>query len=145
MISKLRTLLDYDNREFAADMDGDSMVGFSYFAHLVSLCRCFDMSLALGLRIEEDSLSRISKESDAIVAAWHLLLPRSKKELPLKDGKVDELFFKANMLMYTYVVDIHRPLSTLAYSTIESSSQLPFLHHPKACLQREHKSHRFIP
>jgi Fungal specific transcription factor domain len=122
-ISTPGTLLEYDNREFAVNTNGDMTIGFSSFAQLIGLCRCFDMTLAEGLPNDEDSIYRISRETDAAVAAWLLLLPRNQRELIHKDGKVDELMFQANMLMHTYVVDIHRPLSDLSYSAIESCSR----------------------
>jgi Fungal specific transcription factor domain len=118
-----RTLDEYDNREFVVDRDDDVTTGFSSFAQLIGLCRCFDLSLAEGLRTDEDALGRIVREVDATVAAWYMHLPKTKKELVQEDGKADELLFMANMLMQTYVVDVHRPFSALAYSAIESCSR----------------------
>ena len=77
--------------------------------------------------------------ADTMMTAWCSLLPAFKRRLLRDDGSVDELLFKANILMHTYVllmsshkgptesfsyiVDLHRQLSSLQYSPIESVSK----------------------
>ncbi len=117
-VSQPRTLDEYENREF-----GQQCAEFSSFAQVVGLARCLDLTLAGASRADMVSLSRIAQEADAAVAAWSLLLPESKRQLVRTDGTVDEMLFKANMLLNAYIVDVHRPLSSLAYSTIESCSR----------------------
>lgn len=58
--------------------------------------------------------------ADTSVMAWHSLLPPSKRRLIHDDGSVDEVMFKAHFIMHAYTIEMHRPLSTLAYSPIES-------------------------
>lgn len=75
---------------------------------------------------------------DASITGWCSLLPQSKKKLFRSDGTLDEQLFRAEILINTlvseettllssdsnrYVVDIHRPLSDLAYCAIESVSR----------------------
>lgn len=59
-------------------------------------------------------------KADTSIIAWHSLLPTSKRLLIRVDDSVDEVMFKAQFIMHTYTVEIHRPLSTLAYNPIEA-------------------------
>ncbi|KAL3433549.1 hypothetical protein BDV09DRAFT_171662 [Aspergillus tetrazonus] len=115
-IPRPRTLQDYDMREF---LDDDERV-FSSFAELVGLTRGLDLALAARQSMTIANAPAICANADATVTAWRSLLHPSKKDLVRADGTVDELLFKANMIIQTYVVELHRQLSTLSYTPIES-------------------------
>ncbi|KAL4963855.1 putative C6 transcription factor [Aspergillus stella-maris] len=115
-IPRPRTLADYDMREFLDDEDRT----FSSFAELVGLTRGLDIALMSRQEMTIANAPWISGNTDATVTAWRSLLHPSKKNLVREDGTVDELLFKANMLIQTYVVDLHRQQSSLSYSPIEA-------------------------
>ncbi|KAF2424404.1 hypothetical protein EJ08DRAFT_555121, partial [Tothia fuscella] len=108
---------DYDNREFA-----DEDIIFSSFGYLIGLCRSFDLILIGIPRNSEEIVKQMCTRLDASAAAWLSLLSKSKRKLFRVDGTVDELLFKANMLIQIYTIDAHRYLSTLTYCAIESVS-----------------------
>jgi len=118
-------------REF---LDDEERV-FSSFAELVGLTRSLDLALRARKNMTIATAPAVCANTDASVTAWRSLLPPSKKDLVREDGSFDELLFKANMVINTYVplwvvrlpancrryvVDLHRQLSTLAYSPIEA-------------------------
>ncbi|KAK2754221.1 hypothetical protein FQN54_007100 [Arachnomyces sp. PD_36] len=111
-----RTLEEYDMREFCDDDDP----GFSSFAHLIGLTRSLSLSLVSRQQRSPETINHICANADTSITAWCSLLPPDKRKIVRDDGTVDELLFKANMLIHTYIVDLHRVLSTLAYSTVES-------------------------
>ncbi|KAL5050931.1 hypothetical protein BDW71DRAFT_80390 [Aspergillus fruticulosus] len=115
-IPRPRTLQDYEMREF---LDDDNRI-FSSFAELVGLTRGLDLALAARQGMTIANAPSICANTDATVTAWRSLLHPSKKDLVREDGTVDELLFKANIIIQTYVVDLHRQLSTLSYTPIES-------------------------
>ncbi|KAL4984104.1 hypothetical protein BDW68DRAFT_167648 [Aspergillus falconensis] len=115
-IPRPRTLQDYEMREF---LDDDHRI-FSSFAELVGLTRGLDLALAARQGMTIANAPSICANTDATVTAWRSLLHPSKKDLVREDGTVDELLFKANIIIQTYVVDLHRQLSTLSYTPIES-------------------------
>ncbi|KAL4923541.1 putative C6 transcription factor [Aspergillus undulatus] len=115
-IPRPRTLQDYDMREFL----GDDERQFSSFAELVGLTRGLDIALTARNGMTIANAPWISANTDATVTAWQSLLHPSKKNLVREDGTVDELLFKANIIIQTYVVELHRQLSTLSYSPVES-------------------------
>ncbi|KAH7073234.1 C6 transcription factor [Paraphoma chrysanthemicola] len=110
------TLRSYRMREFCD-------VEFSSFAHLIGFTMGVNDALATR-RIEDlDNAKSIAKKLDTVMTAWCSLLPESKRRIIRHDGSVDELMFKANILMHTYIVDVHRQLSKLKYFAIESISK----------------------
>ncbi|KAK2867989.1 hypothetical protein FQN49_003265 [Arthroderma sp. PD_2] len=118
-IPKPRTLYEYDMREFADEEDQD----FSSFAHLVGLTRGLDLALSGRRQTNPDPASVVCSRVDTCMRAWCSLIPPRKRCLAREDGTIDEQLFKANMLVHTYIVDLHRELSSLAYSPIESVSR----------------------
>lgn len=85
---------DYDNREFAIDH-----TGFSSFAYLVGLVRSLD-HIIIGIpRDCEENVKVMCTNADASIAAWLSLLSKSKHKLFRDDGTLDELLFKANILV----------------------------------------------
>ncbi|KAL3466911.1 hypothetical protein BJX64DRAFT_249251 [Aspergillus heterothallicus] len=115
-IPRVRTLQDYDMREFLDDEDRV----FSSFAELVGLTRSLDLALRARKGMTIATAPAVCANTDASVMAWRSLLPPSKRDLVREDGSFDELLFKSNMVINTYIVDLHRQLSTLAYSPIEA-------------------------
>ncbi|KAF2728467.1 hypothetical protein EJ04DRAFT_581323 [Polyplosphaeria fusca] len=110
------TLRSYDVREFSDDE-------FSSFAQLVGFTRGVNRVLIHGRSGDVEQAMVICAQADTMMTAWCNLLPKSKKSLLRDDGSVDELLFKANILMHTYMVDLHRQLSNLKYIPIEAASK----------------------
>ncbi|KAF2877233.1 hypothetical protein BDV95DRAFT_480991 [Massariosphaeria phaeospora] len=110
------TLRDYDMREFT-DTE------FSSFAQLIGFTHGINRVLATRRLLDTENAKVVCANADTMMTAWCSLLPRSKKRLLRDDGSVDELLFKANILMHTYIVDLHRSLSTLSFFPIESISK----------------------
>lgn len=50
---------------------------------------------------EGDDINSLVKNAEANITSWHLYLPESKKEPILPDGSVDEIMFRAHMLVTT--------------------------------------------
>lgn len=74
---------------------------FSSFAHLIGFTMGVNDALATR-RIEDlDNAKSIAKKLDTVMTAWCSLLPESKRRIIRHDGSVDELMFKANILMHT--------------------------------------------
>ncbi|KAF2681254.1 hypothetical protein K458DRAFT_392044 [Lentithecium fluviatile CBS 122367] len=110
------TLLNYNAREF-------SEIEFSSFAQLIGFTQGINRVLA-GRRLEDtEGAKTICANADTMMTAWCSLLPAQKRTLLHEDGTVDELLFKANILVNVYIVDLHRQLSSLKYSAIESVSK----------------------
>ncbi|KAH7119847.1 hypothetical protein B0J11DRAFT_71435 [Dendryphion nanum] len=109
------SLRSYDIREF-------SEVEFSSFAHFIGFTQGINRVLATRRRNDPAHHKSICANADTMMTAWCSLLPKNKRRLIRDDGSVDELLFKANLLMHTYIVDLHRELSNLKYSAIESIS-----------------------
>ncbi|KAF7163905.1 hypothetical protein CNMCM6106_000677 [Aspergillus hiratsukae] len=112
-----RTLEEYDMREFAGDERE-----FSSFAEMVGLTRSLELALASRQDLDIKNISTVCANVDAIHVSWTSLLPPSKKTVFRPDGSLDEILFKAHAIIHTWIVDLHRQLSTLAYSTIEGVS-----------------------
>ncbi|KAF9735063.1 hypothetical protein PMIN06_000838 [Paraphaeosphaeria minitans] len=109
------TLTNYNAREFS-DME------FSSFAHLIGFTQGLCRILATRLYNDTESAKATCINADTMMTAWCSLLPAYKRRLLRDDGSVDELLFKANILMHTCIVDLHRQLSNLRYSDIELAS-----------------------
>jgi hypothetical protein len=126
-------LRSYDIREF-------SDVEFSSFAELIGFTRGINQALATQRMGGIENAKMMAETADNTMMAWCSLLPVSKRRILRDDGSVDEHLFKANMLMHAYVdicfeteqrqlihcsyiVDLHRQLSTLKYFPIESVSR----------------------
>ena len=84
-------------REFAED-DGND---FSSFAQLIGLTRSLNTIFSCGRRSDPASASTLAANFDASVMGWSSLLLQSKRRLLRFDGTLDELLFRANMLVNT--------------------------------------------
>jgi hypothetical protein len=83
-------------REFSDDE-------FSSFAQLIGFTQCVNRALAKRRAGDVDNAKVAAETADTALTAWCSLLPASKRRLLRDDGTVDELMFKANMLMHTSV------------------------------------------
>ncbi|KAL8743431.1 MAG: hypothetical protein Q9190_004216 [Brigantiaea leucoxantha] len=115
-----RSLSEYNMREFLENDGRD----FSSFAHLIGLIHSLDVVLANGHHFDSESTAVRAVNLDASVMGWRSLLPRNKERLVQSKDTLDEQLFRANMLINTYIVDVHRPLSNLAYCDVESVARL---------------------
>ena len=93
--------MEYENREFLNGKDADTVANFSSFAHIIGLTRSLDLVLTGASRTDEESAIRLCKDVDAAITGWCSFLPQAKQELVRSDGTVDELLFRANMLIHT--------------------------------------------
>ncbi|KAL3449145.1 hypothetical protein BJX65DRAFT_306207 [Aspergillus insuetus] len=109
---------DYESREFHANS-----TAFSSFAELIGIARSLDFVLAERWQTGTEAANRVCANADTTILAWLLLLPPQKQSLVRGDGSVDQLLFRAHMLVYTYIVDLNRELSALLHTSIESLSR----------------------
>ncbi|KAJ5344327.1 uncharacterized protein N7506_002692 [Penicillium brevicompactum] len=114
-----RSLDDYENREFL----GEEEATFSSYAELIGLTLGIDRALSPGNTEDDQLYKAMAAGSDTSVQGWFSLLSPSKRDLIRPDGSFDEVMFKALFIMHTYAVEIHRPLSALTHSGIESVSR----------------------
>ncbi|UKZ50466.1 hypothetical protein TrVGV298_004729 [Trichoderma virens] len=111
-------LLDYRLREFALDDKS-----FSSFAYLIDATEIFIAALSASTQYQDIIQAEVlCGDLEARVISWFLLLPLSKRELPVAPGRMDQLMFQAHMMMYTSLAFIHRPLSNLRYDPAEGIS-----------------------
>lgn len=103
-------------REFSGADDP----GFSSFAQLVGLTRSLNVAVPERQTPTLDNTRIICADADACILAWCALLPPSKKRILKSDGTLDDHLFKANMLIHSHIINLHRVLSNLAYNPVES-------------------------
>ncbi|SPN96549.1 uncharacterized protein DNG_00072 [Cephalotrichum gorgonifer] len=108
-----RTLGEYDDRCFEAGDDS-----FSSFTYLIDAARILGTTLAAG-DIAGGSPDSLVKNAEANIMSWDLYLPQSKRDPVRPDGTVDEVLFRARLMINTVAIHLHRPRSTLHYSTME--------------------------
>ncbi|KAL6874718.1 hypothetical protein J3F83DRAFT_728456 [Trichoderma novae-zelandiae] len=135
------TSYDYRNREFAIEDKS-----FSSFAYLIDATEIFIASLAASNRYQDISQAEITcGDLEARIISWFLLLPPTKRELPVAPGLMDQLIFQAHMMMYTSLAFIHRPLSNLTYDPAEGISSCgplpPPLEQSSGHARLAHKTH----
>ncbi|KAL7966111.1 hypothetical protein HDV63DRAFT_413380 [Trichoderma sp. SZMC 28014] len=99
-----QTLREYDDR-------GLNEESFSSYAYLIDATRILGTTLAAGDTANESPYSLV-KNAEANLMSWHLYLPQRKRDPVRRDGTVDEVLFKAHMVMNT-------PRSMLHYTTME--------------------------
>ncbi|KAL2827470.1 hypothetical protein BJY01DRAFT_255689 [Aspergillus pseudoustus] len=109
---------DYEMREFHP-----SEACFSSFAELIGIARSLDLVLSERWQTGTEAANRVCANADTTILAWLLLLPAQKQSLLKQNGTVDQLLFRAHMLIYTYIVDLNRELSSLLHTSIESISR----------------------
>ncbi|KAL4868431.1 hypothetical protein BDV12DRAFT_197303 [Aspergillus spectabilis] len=109
---------DYETREFQSQA-----IEFSSFAELIGIARSIELFMSEGVQLGPDGVNRLVGNADTSILAWLLLLPASKQSLVNCNGTVDQLLFRAHMLIYTYIVDLNRQFSTLHHTALESLSR----------------------
>jgi hypothetical protein len=78
-----------------------SDIEFSSFAHFIGFTQGI-IRVLVNRRVDDlDSAKETCINADTTMTAWCSLLPPSKKRLLREDGNVDEILFKANILMQT--------------------------------------------
>ncbi|KAK1239846.1 hypothetical protein MKX08_007288 [Trichoderma sp. CBMAI-0020] len=106
-----QTLRQYDDR-------GLNDESFSSYAYLIDATRILGTTLAAGDTTNESPYSLV-KNAEANLMSWHLYLPQRKRDPVRRDGTIDEVLFKAHMVMNTTSTHLHRPRSMLHYTTME--------------------------
>lgn len=114
-IPQPRTLAEYDMREFLPSDDP----GFSSFAQNIGVLRTMDLVITENAPIQLHR-TEICAQMDVGLSAWQALLPPAKRRLVTSSGDLDGHLFAAHMTIIAYIVDFHRSLSDLSYSSIES-------------------------
>jgi len=74
---------------------------FSSFAQLIGMTQGINRALAARRMGDIENAKAIAENADTVMTAWCSLLPASKRRILRDDGSVDELLFKANILMHT--------------------------------------------
>ena len=82
-------------REFAVD----DCSNFSSFATLIGLTRSLGAVFAQGRQADPKSAASVAANFDACALGWSSLLPQSQQKLLSPDGTLDELLFRAMMLL----------------------------------------------
>ncbi|TGO50409.1 hypothetical protein BCON_0184g00140 [Botryotinia convoluta] len=116
-IPRPRTLSDYDSSDFE-----DEIPVFSSFTYLIDLVRIIGTILSIN-DITGKNLEPAVTNADAMLVNWRLHLPVEKQGVVDKHEEVDELLFQAQNLLQTLLVVIHRPLSRLYHSPLETISR----------------------
>ena len=96
-IASPRTLTEYEDRGFD-QVD----VPFSSFAYLVDAARILGTTLAAG-DVAGGSPVALVKNAEANIMSWDLHLPQSKRDPVRPNGSVDEVLFRAHMVINTQV------------------------------------------
>lgn len=81
-------------REFAADDCSTSS-----FGSLIGLTRSLGAVFAQGRQADPKSAASVAANFDASALGWSSLLPQSQQKLLSPDGTLDELLFRAMMLL----------------------------------------------
>ncbi|PTB35865.1 uncharacterized protein TrAFT101_010717 [Trichoderma asperellum] len=106
-----QTMREYDDR-------GLNDESFSSFAYLIDATRILGTTLAAG-DIANESPYSLVKNAEANLMSWNLYLPQTKRDPVQRDGTIDEIMFKAHMVMNTTSTHLHRPRSMLHYTAME--------------------------
>ncbi len=104
----LKTLVDIENRAFD-DYDHP----WSSFAYEIEAMRIMHNVLQATTDTRPPSDAEI-EALDASLSGFMFSLPTHKRDLAVRDGKVDEKLFVTHMLMHWAAILLHRPRSDLA-------------------------------
>lgn len=116
IIPNPRTLDEYEKRDFE-----DEIQVFSSFTYLIDLTRITGYILDLQV-LQPKEMEDAVANADAMLVNWKLHLPLEKQGIVDKNEEVDEILFQAHNTMQLLLVFIHRPLSRLYHSPLESIS-----------------------
>ncbi|EGX91584.1 C6 zinc finger domain protein [Cordyceps militaris CM01] len=117
-IPQSRTIREWDCREFDQEEKP-----FSSFAHLIGAVRCATLAKEASLKRDpRKNPDDVLHVVDSILDSWMLLLPKSKKQVMMRNGDIDELLFQAHNLIHVVMIGYHRPLSDLKFNAVEDIS-----------------------
>ncbi|OAA72020.1 C6 zinc finger domain protein [Akanthomyces lecanii RCEF 1005] len=112
------SLREWDCREF-----DEEEKPFSSFAHLIGAIRCATLAKEASLKSDpRKKPDDVLHVADSILDSWLLLLPKTKKQVMLRSGEIDELLFQAHLLIHVVMIGFHRPLSDLKFNAVEDIS-----------------------
>lgn len=94
-IPPLRTLKEYDDRCFEERAES-----FSSFTYLIDAARILGTTLAAG-DIAGGSPMSLVKNAEANIMSWDLHLPQCKRDPVKSNGHVDEVLFRAHLMINT--------------------------------------------
>lgn len=129
-IPPVSTWKDFQDREFA-----EIEIVYSSIVYLYDIAK--DVSHVMDMFLETGTFSdAMIERCDTRMAIWLSLLPASKKDPLLKDGRVDEIMFSAHMIYAITINSMHRPFSSLALVDGEMATRsflcsIPFVHPPQ--------------
>ncbi|EER29628.1 hypothetical protein D8B26_003801 [Coccidioides posadasii str. Silveira] len=103
-----------------ADDDED----FSSFCYAVEAGRILKRTLDLGYAIDDYQLADQVESIDASIGSWFHHLPNSKRNILGPDGTVDQLLFRAHMIINCALIYLHLPRSNLL-STPTATASIP--------------------
>ncbi|TVY82321.1 hypothetical protein LSUE1_G004089 [Lachnellula suecica] len=117
VIPRPRTISEYEARDFE-----DETPIFSSGAYLIDLSRIVGCLLSLE-QLPIKQREHAAANADAMLVNWKLHLPREKQGVIDRNEQVDEILFRAHILLQICLIFIHRPLSRLFHSPIEKISR----------------------
>lgn len=88
---------DYQCREYALDDKS-----FSSFTYLIDANRIYVKAIRSSTQYSGISQAEmICGNMEAEIASWFIMLPSSKRDLPVQQDAMDQLMFQAHIMMYT--------------------------------------------
>ncbi|KAI1940935.1 hypothetical protein LOZ12_003748 [Ophidiomyces ophidiicola] len=118
-LAEIPTVTQFYDRVFNED-DED----FSSFCYAVEATRIFKRTLDLGYAIDEYQLADQVEAIDASIGSWFHHLPNSKRNVLCADNTIDQLLFRAHMIVNCALIYLHLPRSNLL-STPAAAASIP--------------------
>lgn len=88
---------DYQCREYALDD-----TSFSSFTYLIDANRIYVRAIRSSTQYSGVSQAEmICGNMEAEIASWFIMLPSSKRDLPVQQDAMNQLMFQAHIMMYT--------------------------------------------
>ncbi|MCJ1311211.1 hypothetical protein MMC25_004882 [Agyrium rufum] len=100
----------------------DVVVTFSSYAYRISAV----YELGRLLKLNENFVPNnndIAIAGDAALSSWLLNLPDTKREPTLPNGDMDEMLFQAHMVVNAASVFLHRPRSSLIFTSVNDTTR----------------------
>lgn len=95
---------------------------YSSFCYAVEATRILKRILELGYAIDDYQLADQVESIDASISSWFHHLPISKRNVLGPDGTIDQLLFRAHMIINCALIYLHLPRSNLLTSPTASAS-----------------------
>lgn len=90
-------MAEYQSREYALEDKP-----FSSFTYLIDANRIYVMAMRAAKGYPSIARAEIiCSDMETQVASWFLMMPPSKRDLPVKQDVMDQLMFQAHLMMYT--------------------------------------------